>query len=120
MNDRGFKYFTDLSIGNDKSDGTGRERKRVIFEAGQITGQVKNTPEILLRRMEVIISEIFVDFLYSSRWESVMVSETTLLVPVKMLSFEIRRQPVMTAKQRLGLSFKKVRKEQIAQAPFLC
>lgn len=42
----------------------GRKRKRVIFEGGQIAGQVKDAPEILLRRMKVIISERFVDFLY--------------------------------------------------------
>ena len=37
-----------------------------------------------------------------------MVSDTKLLVPVKMLSFEIRRHPVRTANQRLGLSLSAV------------
>ena len=37
-----------------------------------------------------------------------MVSDTKLLVPVKMLSFAILRQPVITEKQRLGLSLSAV------------
>ena len=81
MCDRGFKNFTDLCIGDDKGGGTGRKRKRVIFEAGQIAGQVKDTPEILLRRMKVIISERFVDFLYDITSESKVSSFLVILAP---------------------------------------
>ena len=45
-----------------------------------------------------------------------MVSDTKLLVPVKMLSFAILRQPVITEKQRLGLSLSAVLRSVLIEA----
>ena len=45
---------------------------------------------------------------YSSSEEEEIVSETKLLVPVKILSFAIFRQPVIEAKRRVLLSFSAV------------
>ena len=59
------KDFTNFSVWNFQRIDTVclRGGKLYVIGSGQITGQVKNTPQIIFGRMEIIISKIFIDVL---------------------------------------------------------